>query len=178
MQRRHATVAARVVAAVLLFVVGILVGQQFCTEEPQPPPEPDCPPSPPRVVERCPPDDEPDDIEIDETVEPAERTAEETSRPLPEEPPPADPEQRRQLLAWARGQSTDLDDCPRDRGDTHRFGITLQLDDDGAVDDVTIASDESVDGELRQCLRRQLAKWTVPEELRPTDRQVFFGLTL
>lgn len=169
--------AGQFVLSALLFGVGILVGQQFCTEAPEPPPPPECPEPSTRVVEHCP--EEPEEEPVAEPdPDPPEQPRESESDPLPDEPPPVDPQQRRRMLAWARDQSATLEGCPRDLGTTHRLGITIELDDDNAIDGVSITADEPLDGELRTCLEDRISQWTLPDEFEPRRRELFFGLTL
>ena len=181
MQRRHARIATQAISLVLVFVVGVLVGQQFCVADPEEPPEPDCPDSSPRVVEYCPPEDDeppPEDVDVEPDPEPEPRDIASDSEQLPDSPPPVDPELRRQLLGWARDQSSTLEGCPRDMGTTHRFGITLQLDED-AIGDVSINTDgDELDPGLRDCLRERIGQWTLPDEFAPVESDLFFHLTL
>lgn len=173
-KRRQRTVTWSV-ALVLVFVVGMLVGRQFCAEPPPEPPEPECPPPTEALtVEICPhleyeePEDQPDPPEPEEPEH----------RQLPDSPPPAEPDRRRQLLGWARDRSTTLEACPRDRGQTHRLGVTLELT-DRAVTDVSISTEE---GELspgfEACVRERIGEWELPEDLPAPGRELFFHLTL
>ena len=177
MDRRRSHIAAYVVALLLVFVVGILLGRGVCAPPPEEPDEPDCPPQPPRVVEVCPEDEEEPPPE-DEPVEPQAEPTQQQTDPLPDAPPPVDPEHRRRLLGWAQDQSSTLEGCPRDRGQTHRLGITLVLDDERHVDDVSISAEDDLAGEFRTCLKERMHQWELPEDIEPPGRELFFQLTL
>lgn len=178
-------ISAQVVSLALVFGVGILVGQQFCAPTAVEPEVLDCPPQTPKIVEYCPPDpiidEEPQDLE--ESVEdiapdpPRERAS--TGSALPESPPPTTPQQRRQLLGWARGQASTLQGCPRDLGTTYRLAITLGLDEDGEVNKVTINTDEDdLSGDLQQCLQERILRWKIPADIAPSQDRLVFRLTI
>lgn len=174
MDRDQRQTASWLVALVLVFVVGILVGQQFCVEAPQEPPPPDCPPpAQPQIIEFCPPpaDDpepEPEPPEFDEAQQDE----------LPDSPPPVEPDERRRLLGWARDQSTTLEACPRDLGETHRLGVTLEIEDRDVVDVSLSTDDQQLTAEFEACLHRRIGDWQLPEDLTPPGRELFFHLTL
>lgn len=183
MTARYAQLFGQTAAMALAFGVGLLVGQQFCVEEPEKP-EPKCTPET-QVVEVCHPEDPPEESEEPEESEPAPSSAEPrevdtpTGDQLPEASKPASPEERQRLLGWARGESSTLQGCPRDRGKTYRLAISLELDAEGNVDAVSIdADDESPASELDACLHERIADWTLPDDLDPPQRPLFFRLTL
>lgn len=182
MSARPSQIAAHAASLVLVLAVGILIGQQFCVpdiEEPEPE-ELECPTSPPRIVEYCPPEPEPEpEIKSVEEPPPPPREVETTGEALPDGPPPATAEQRQLLLGWARDQSTTLQGCPRDRGHTYRLAITVGLDDDGNIDDVSINNaDEDLSAELDACIQQRIEQWELPDDLKPSQRQLVFQLTL
>lgn len=180
MTARRAQMAGYALALVLTFGVGILVGQQFCADEPVPPPEPECPPRPPpEIIEVCPPEEPPDEVEEAAPVEPKPRDPPPDGDELPDSSPPDTARNRQRLLGWARDQSSTLQGCPRDRGHTYRLAIRLELDDQGDVSGVTIDSDDREPApELDACLRERIERWTLPDELEPTHRELMFRLTL
>ena len=182
MSARRAHIAGQLAAVALAFGVGIFVGQQFCVEPPQAPPERECPDEP-QIVEHCPPD-EPviEELAVDESEasspSPAERDVAPTGERLPDAAPPPTPRERQRLLAWARAQSSTLQGCPRDMGHTYRLAISLDIDDSGTVDAITIDSNDNLPPEFRSCLRTRIGNWILPEDLPPPERPLFFRLTL
>ena len=188
MTKRRSQTAAYAVAMVLFFVVGVLVGQQFCAhgpatdgedgEDDQEVVEKRCPPSLPVIYEYCPPDPPPEKPD-EEPPPPPPPPQEEEGDTLPEGPPPATAEERQRLLGWARDQSSTLESCPRDLGTAYRLAITIGLNDDDEITSVAINSDErELSGELQQCLRERILQWGLPEDLSPPQRELFFQLTL
>jgi hypothetical protein len=178
---RRANLAAQTVTLLVALAVGVLVGREFCAPQPEPleAEDVDCPIVAPEIVEYCPPEPEPEPPkEVADPPDPPPRQAESQGTPLPDEPPPVSPEQRRRLLAWARNQSATLQGCPRDRGQTYRFAVTLFLDDEKKIDDVAISSDEELGTELRSCLTERILQWNLPDDVDPPQREVVFRLSL
>lgn len=183
MTSRRTQIPAHILALALAFGVGILMGQQFCLPPAEEPEEVDCPTQEPRLVEYCPPvvvekDPEPP-VDPPPALASEERRRTSTGETLPESPPPATAQQRRLLLGWARDQASTLQGCPRDLGTTYRLAVTLDLDDSGAITEVSINTDrDEINTELTTCLRERIRQWRVPEELRPPQNRVVFRLNL
>lgn len=180
MNRRPAQIASFTVALVLVFIVGILVGQSMCAPEPEAPEQPDCPPQPPRVVEVCPEEEpeEPEEPAEPPSVEPEPQPRQADSDQLPDAPPPVDPQHRRQLLSWAQDQSSTLQSCPRDLGTTYRLAVTLQLNDERGVDGLSISAEDDLPVEFQTCIEDRIHRWELPEDIEPPGRELFFQLTL
>ncbi len=181
MNQSRARTVSFTVALILVFVVGVLTGQQFCVDEPPPSPEPIAEQSErlprivPWLVPYCPAADPDDEIETID-AEPVDHGDPDDA--LPDTPPPATAEQRQKLLGWARDQSSTLETCPRDLGETHRLAITLEID-EGDVADVSInTDDEHFASEFRTCLRERILDWRIPDDLHPLQTELVFYLTL
>ena len=178
---RRAQLAAQTVTLVVALAVGVLVGREFCAPQPEvpEPEETDCPAAAPEIVEFCPPEPEPEPPEpIADPPDPPPRQVESQGTSLPDDPPPATPEQRQRLLAWARHQSVTLQGCQRDRGQTYRFAVTLYLDDDKHIESLVISSDEELGTELHSCLQERILQWDLPDDVDPPQREVVFRLSL
>lgn len=168
---------------VAAFVVGLLIGDRLCSAEPETRVEE-------KVVEREVPVPSPDvcacgadrrDTGTAETGPPVEprNPEKKPEQKLPEAPGPPDPTARRKLLAWVRDRSSRLQPCRTDSLTETRFAVTFELDEEGAIDEVTInAPEEEVSEEVLGCLRRRMSQWTPPGKFVEGRRKLVFGLKL
>lgn len=176
---RKRDIAMYAVALVLAFAVGILVGRDCGpspveTEKPQPVVA-QCDPIR-DVVYECPPDagtpqDEPTGQQV--------ATPKPKSKALPNTEKPISPRQRKQLLAWVRDQSVDLEGCRSAAKETYRLSVTLELEKDGRVTAVRLnAPSSELPTNVAGCLRERMRSWQPPEDLVDGRHQLVFGLTL
>jgi hypothetical protein len=182
MENPWAQRAGTAAAVVMAFLVGMLLGGEFCHEPDEPPPvaEVECPDPSPQIVLDCPTEPEPEELAEapPPRSQPAQRDPGPSGRVLPDSPPPPDPRQRSRLLGWARGEATSLQACPRDPGTTYRIAVTLHVR-DGLIDDVSINADDSeLPPDLHRCIRTRIADWSIPDSLVPEQDRVVFRLTL
>ncbi len=179
---RKRDIAMYAVALVLAFVVGTLVGGE-CSEAPTAPEPPPvvaaaiCDPVR-EVVYECPPDAGTPAPKVEAPGTPVRAVAAK-KRDLPPPAPPITPRQRKQLLAWVRDQSVDLEGCRSAAKETYRLSVTLELDEAGAVTAVRLnAPTAEVPSTVSGCLRQRMRAWAPPPDLVAGRRELVFGLTL
>ena len=177
--RRRRDIAVYTVTLFAAVAVGILIGRSACAPEPETVVKE-------KVVERtptCPPCDagEADAArpDVGTTGEFEREPPGKEEKALPEAPEPPDPKTRKRLLAWVRDHSPELRSCRPSATNTVRLAVTLEIDDEGAVERAKInAPEDDLPRGVLSCLRRRMAEWTPPAELVAGRREVVFGLDL
>lgn len=180
---RKRDIAMYGVALVLAFVVGALVGQSC--EPPTDAPArgttivATCEPTK-EVVYECPPDVGSASAKPEHRDgEPGEPRQASKSKQLPKSEPSITPRERKRLLAWVRDQSVDLEGCRSTAKDTYRLSVTLELNDDHAIEEVKLNAPRSeLPSNVAACLRERMRRWSPPTDLVTGRQSLVFGLTL